>query len=67
MHHQHQHAAVPVVMDEAGDDILLDAQKPCFVKEENNSASAAVTIGDVAKPMTSKEKRKMESPALRRN
>jgi hypothetical protein len=27
--HQHQPAAVPVIMDEADKDILLDAQRPC--------------------------------------
>jgi hypothetical protein len=60
VHHQHQHAAVPVIMNEADEDILLDAQRPCFVKEEETTASAAVTIGDVARPMTGKGKRKME-------
>ncbi len=54
-------------MDEADEDILLDAQRPCFAKEEETTASAAVTIGDVTKPMTGKGKRKMEPPALRRN
>jgi hypothetical protein len=64
--HQHQHAAVPVIMDEADEDMLLDTQRPCYVKEET-TASAAVTIGNVTKPMTGKEKKKMEPPALRRN
>ncbi len=33
--HQHQHAAIPVIIDEAADeDILLDTQRPCYVKEE---------------------------------
>ncbi len=67
MPHQHQPAAVPVIMDEADEDILLDAQRPCYVKEEKTTASAAVTIGDVTTPMTGKEKKKMEPPALRRN
>ncbi len=67
MPHQHQPAAVPVIMDEADEDILLDAQRPCYVKEEENTASAAVTIGDMTKPMTGKEKKKKEPPALRRN
>ncbi len=67
MPHQHQHAAVPVIMDEADKDILLDTQRHCYVKEEKNTASAAVTIGDVTKPMTGKENKKMEPPALRRN
>ncbi len=55
-------------MDEADEDILLDAQRPCYVKEEETTASAAVTtIGDVvAKPMTGKGKKKMEPPLLRR-
>jgi hypothetical protein len=65
--HQHQHAAAPVIIDEADENILLDAQRPCFVKEEETTASAAVTIGDVTKPMTGKEKKKMEPPALRQN
>jgi hypothetical protein len=56
-----------VILDEADEDILLDAQRPCYVKEEEFTASAAVTISDVAKPMTTKGKRKMELPALRRN
>jgi hypothetical protein len=47
-------------MDEADEDILLDAQRPCYVKEEKLTASAALTIGDVTKPMTGKEKKKME-------
>ena len=67
MPRQHQHAAVPVIMDEADEDILLDTQRPCYVKEEKNTASAAVNIGDVTKPMTGKQKKKMEPPALRRN
>ncbi len=67
MPHQHQPAAVPVIMDEVDKDILLDAQRPCYVKEEKNTASAAVTIGDVTKPMTGKEKKKMDPPAIRRN
>ncbi len=67
MPHQHQHSAVPVIIDEADEDILLDTQRPCYVKEENITASAAVTIGDVTKPMTGKEIKKMEPPALRRN
>ena len=67
MPHQHQPAAVPVIMDEAAEDILLDAQRPCYVKEEETTASAAVTIGDVAKPMTGKGKKKKEPPTLRRN
>ncbi len=67
MPHQHQPAAVPVIMDEADEDILLDAQRPCYVKEDKTIASAAVTIGDVAKPMTGKGRKKMEPPALRRN
>jgi hypothetical protein len=54
-------------MDEAAEDILLDAQRPCYVKEEETTASAAVTIGDVAKPMTGKGKKKKEPPTLRRN
>ncbi len=61
MPHQHQPAAVPVIMDEADKDILLDAQRPCHVKEEKNSASAAVTIVDVTKPMTVKAKKKMHT------
>ncbi len=60
MPHQHQHAAVPLIMVRADKDILLDAQKPCYVKEEKTSASAAVTKGDVTKPMTGKEKKMME-------
>jgi hypothetical protein len=53
-------------MDEADEDILLDAQRPCYVKEEKITASAAVTtIGNMTKPMTGKEKKKMEPPALR--
>ncbi len=32
--HLHQPAAVHVIMDEADKDILLDAQRPCHVKEE---------------------------------
>ncbi len=60
MPHEHQPAAVPVVMDEAGEDRILDAQRPCYVKEENISASAAVTIGDVTKPMTGKEMKMMD-------
>ncbi len=67
MPHQHQPAAVPVIVDEADEDILLDTQRPCYVKEEKNTASAAVTIGDITKPMTGKGKRKMEPSALRRN
>ncbi len=67
MSHQHQPAAVPVIMYEADENILLDAQRPCYVKEEETTASAAVTIDDVANPMTGKGKRKMEPPALRRN
>jgi hypothetical protein len=53
-------------MGEAAEDILLDAQRPCYVKEEEITASAAVTIGDMAKPMTGKGKKEMEPPALRR-
>ncbi len=67
MPHQHQHAAVPVIMTEADKDILSDTQRLCDVKEEKITASAAVTIGDVTKPMTGKEKKKMEPPALKRN
>ncbi len=67
MPQQHQHATVPVIMDEADEDILLDDQRPCYVKEDETTASAAVTIDDVAKPVTGKGKRKMELPALRRN
>jgi hypothetical protein len=65
--HQHQPAAVPVIMDETDEDILLDAQRHCYVKEEETTASAAVTSGDAAKPMTGKGKRKMELSSLRRN
>jgi hypothetical protein len=65
--HQHQPAAVPVKMDEADEDNLLDAQRPCYVKEEKTTASAAVIIGNAAKTMTGKGKRKMEPTALRRN
>ncbi len=65
MSHQHQPAAVSVIMDEAAEDILLDAQRPCYVKEEETTVSAAVTIGDVAKPMTGKGKKKPLT--LRRN
>ncbi len=67
MPHQHQPAAVLVIMTEADEDILSDAQRPCYVKEEETTASAAVTIGDMSKPMTGKGKRKMEPPALRQN
>jgi hypothetical protein len=45
-------------MDEAAEDILLDTQRPCYVKEEETTASAAVTIDDVAKPMTGKGRRR---------
>jgi hypothetical protein len=66
--HQHQPAAVPVIITEADKDILSDIQRPCYVKEGKVTASAAViTIGDVTKPMTGKKKKKMEPPALRRN
>jgi hypothetical protein len=54
-------------MDEADEGILLDAQRPCYVKEEKITGIAAVTMGDVTKPMTGKEKKKKEPPALRRN
>jgi hypothetical protein len=54
-------------MDEADENILLDDQRPCYVKEKQIAASAAVPIGDVAKPQTGKGKKKMEPPALRRN
>jgi hypothetical protein len=64
--HQHQPAAVPVIIDEADKDILLDAQRPCYVKNKI-TASAAVTIGDVTKPMTGKEKKKIDPPASRQN
>jgi hypothetical protein len=43
-------------MDEADEDMLLDTQRPCYVKEEKNTASAAVNIGDVTKPLTGKQK-----------
>ncbi len=52
MPQQHQPAAALVIMDEADEDILLDAQRPCYVKEEETINSATVTIDDVAKPMT---------------
>ncbi len=38
-----------------------------YVKEEKTTSSAAVTISDVAKPMTGKGNGKMEHPALRPN